>query len=191
MYTTRASLLIRIRDARDDAAWADFDAIYRPLLYRYAASRGLDHNAAEDVVQHCLMTISEHIRGFEYDPAKGRFKAWLRTMVGNRVRNYYRDRRENEADSQDFVQAQDREETPDAAFEKIWLEEHLRYCLERIRTTEGDKAFLPFRAYVIEERPVQEVCRQFQLPPDQLYRLKWRLTRCLADMMHDLTGGTE
>ena len=35
--TTRASLLLRIRDARDTHAWAEFDAIYRPML---AASRG-------------------------------------------------------------------------------------------------------------------------------------------------------
>lgn len=36
---TRASLLLRIRDHRDGAAWMDFVAIYEPVIYRLARSR--------------------------------------------------------------------------------------------------------------------------------------------------------
>jgi hypothetical protein len=32
---TRPSLLVRIRDPRDDAAWAEFVDIYGPLVYDY------------------------------------------------------------------------------------------------------------------------------------------------------------
>ena len=54
MDTTRASLLLRIKDTRNTHAWAEFDAIYRPMLYRFARARGLDDAAAEDLVQHCI-----------------------------------------------------------------------------------------------------------------------------------------
>ena len=46
MHTTRASLLIRIKDSSDATAWTDFDAIYRPRLILFLASRGLDRGVA-------------------------------------------------------------------------------------------------------------------------------------------------
>lgn len=191
MHTTRASLLVRIKDPADGGAWRDFDAIYRPMLFRFATLRGLDHAAAEDVVQHCMVAIHEHIRGFEYDPTKGRFKAWLRTMVNNRVRNLHRDRHEKNAETADFKRDQARELSPDEAFDKVWLEEHLRHCLDEIRAEEGDAAYLAFKAYAIDERAVQDVCDEFKINSGQLYKLKWRLTNRLAEKMRLVSEAPE
>jgi RNA polymerase sigma-70 factor (ECF subfamily) len=38
---TRLSLLVRLCDARDDAAWAQFVEIYAPLVYGFARKHGL------------------------------------------------------------------------------------------------------------------------------------------------------
>ena len=114
--TTRPSLLIRIRNRGDAAAWETFDRIYRPMLYRFAQSRRLGHEDAEDVVQHCMSAIQEHIGRLDYDPDKGRFKAWLRTMVDNRIRNLHRDRKDKQAESGDFRRLQEREAPPDEEF---------------------------------------------------------------------------
>jgi hypothetical protein len=44
---TRASLLVRLRDARDGAAWTGFVDLYAPLVYGYARKVGLqDADAA-------------------------------------------------------------------------------------------------------------------------------------------------
>lgn len=191
MNTTRASLLIRIKDPSDSMAWRDFDAIYRPMLHRFATLRGLDHSAAEDVVQHCMVAIHEHIRGFEYDPKKGRFKAWLRTMVNNRIRNLHRNRHEDEAKTQDFKRGQDRELSPDEAFDKVWMEEHLRHAMQDLRREAGDTTYAAFTAYAIDARPVEEVCKEFDLSANQLYKIKWRLTQRLSEMMKELLGESE
>ena len=87
MDTTRATLLERIRDRADTNAWGQFDAIYRPMLMRFAQGRGLSLSQAEDVTQHCMAAVHKHIDEFEYDPSKGRFRGWLRTLVNNRVRD--------------------------------------------------------------------------------------------------------
>ena len=39
--TTRRSLVLRLRDPRDEAAWAEFVEIYEPLVYRLARKKGL------------------------------------------------------------------------------------------------------------------------------------------------------
>ena len=96
---TRASLLLRIKDRSDAQAWHEFDVLYRPMLNRFARSRGLNDADAEDVVQHCMMAVQKHIAHFEYDPTQGRFKGWLRTLVNNRIRNLLRDRKEALAES--------------------------------------------------------------------------------------------
>ncbi len=40
---TRASLLARIRDFRDELAWGEFAQLYTPLIYRFARRSGLQH----------------------------------------------------------------------------------------------------------------------------------------------------
>ena len=48
---TRASLLIRLRDAGDERAWAEFTQIYAPFIKRVARGRGLQDADADDLVQ--------------------------------------------------------------------------------------------------------------------------------------------
>jgi RNA polymerase sigma-70 factor (ECF subfamily) len=161
MDTTRPSLLIRIKEPRNLAAWEEFDALYRPLLYRFAQLR---------------------------DARKGRFKSWLRTMVNNRWRNMIRDRHEQLAQSQDFRQAQQREETPEETFDRVWAQEHLKAAMRWLRHEVDGKTFQAFQRYVIEDQPVKEVCDTLELSANQLYKIKWRLTQQLRDKMADLEG---
>ena len=38
---TRHSLLVRLKDPRDQAAWGTFVVAYRPVIYRMARRRGI------------------------------------------------------------------------------------------------------------------------------------------------------
>ncbi|RIK66526.1 MAG: hypothetical protein DCC65_09210 [Planctomycetota bacterium] len=191
METTRVSLLLRIKDKRDNVAWAEFDHIYRPLLYRFATARGLDHAAAEDVVQVCMAAIHEHIAGFEYDPRKGRFKGWLRTMVNNRIRNYHRDRHERPAESQVFKAAESKDATPEELFDQIWMDEHLKHALRLVQQEVEEHTFRAFVMYVMEERPVEEICGTLGVDPNLVHKSKYRITKRLAEKMAMLTEAEE
>ena len=102
MDTTLPSLLVRLKDRQDAAAWNTFDRIYRPMLHRFALSFGLDHADTEDIVQQCMSAVQERIATFDYDREKGKFKSWLRIMMNNKIRNLLRDRKEQPGDSGDF-----------------------------------------------------------------------------------------
>lgn len=188
MDTTRASLLLRIKNQRDAMAWAEFDSIYRPILRRYAKAWRLPEEEAQDVIQNCMLAIHKHIAGFDYDPKKGRFRAWLKTMVCNRVKNLLRDRREKQAGSGDFIREQVREPAPDEEFERIWKEEHLKHAMECVRSEVDATSFEAFLRYVIEEKPVKAVCDEFGIDAQTLYKIKWRITQKLREKMTDLTG---
>ncbi len=184
--TTRSSLLRRIRDRDDAGAWREFDGLYRPLLMRYARLRGLDRSAAEDVVQHCMLAIQSHIGKFDYDPARGRFKAWLRTLVNNRIRKLARVRREQRAGTRELAGVADNRATLDEVFERVWLAEHLRHCLRDLRDEVEERTYQAFERYVIDQAPVETVCAELNLSAQQLYRIKWRLTRKLKERMQAL-----
>jgi RNA polymerase sigma-70 factor (ECF subfamily) len=189
--TTRPSLLLRIRDRSDRRAWETFDALYRPMLQRFARARGLGETDAEETAQQCLATIADRIAEFSYDPQKGRFKGWLCTLVNNRVRNLLRDRREQQGETADFEATPQREPTPDEAFDRIWMEEHLWHCLRELRGEVEETTFLAFQSYVIEQRPIEQVCQELKLTPNNVYTIKWRLTERVAAKMRELLDGLE
>lgn len=191
MQTTRPSLLLRIRDPRDAAAWEVFDSIYRPMLRRYALSRGLLDAEAEDIAQQCLTEVLRRIGDFEYDAAKGRFKGWLKTMVANRVRNLWRDRRERQADTAVFERDASPEPSPDESFEKLWMQEHLWHCFRAVQAQVDETTWRAFEQYVLRQRTIDEVCRELNLKAQNVYTIKWRLTERIAAMMKELLGKSQ
>jgi RNA polymerase sigma-70 factor (ECF subfamily) len=186
MAVTRASLLLRVRDPANAAAWTEFDSIYRPLLQRYAKLCGLSDADAEDVVQHCMVAVHKHITSFEYDPSKGRFKGWLRTLVNNKVRNLARNRREHQAATGAFAGLQATEPSPEEAFDELWMQEHIRHALQHVRSEIEASSFEAYQRYVIEDQPVDEVCESLGINRNQLYGIKWRVNQKLNAKMTEL-----
>jgi RNA polymerase sigma-70 factor (ECF subfamily) len=191
MDTTRASLLIQIKDLRNTRAWSEFDAIYRPILHRFAMACGLDEVNAEDAVQHGMTAVHKHIERFDYDPDKGRFRGWLRTVVNNHVRSLLKKRRTPIAESHHLNRMENREEPPEAAFDRMWMEEHLKFCLRKVRTEVDENTFIAFQRYVIDEWPVQQVCEATGMDRNQVYKIKWSITQKLQGKMHRLLEGKE
>lgn len=188
--TTRASLLLRLRNPADQPAWREFDSIYRPMLGRMVRKAGLHDADAEDVVQHCMASIHQHIQGFEYDPSKGKFKSWLRTLVNNRIRNLRRARAHVAAETGDFERPQEREPLPEQVFEDLWLQEHLRFALSQIREEVEPTTFEAYQRYVVNGERVNEVCERLGMNANQLYAIKFRVTRILQQKVAELVDGT-
>lgn len=188
METTRPSLLLRIRSPDDSSAWAEFDAIYRPLLIRFGQARGLSPADADDVAQHCMIAVLRTIQSFEYDRERGRFKSWLRTLANNRIRNFYRDRRALQPESAVWDNAADGGDEPDAVFDRVWLEEHMNLALRAVQADEDPACYDAFFRYAIRQEDASTVCRDSGLSQQQLYKLKWRLTRRLRERLAMILG---
>lgn len=84
--STRATLLLKIRDRSDATAWTDFVQIYAPLLYAYALKAGLQDADAADLAQDTMRQVICHIDRFEYQRDRGSFRGWLFTIARNGIR---------------------------------------------------------------------------------------------------------
>ncbi|MFO0905919.1 MAG: sigma-70 family RNA polymerase sigma factor [Pirellulales bacterium] len=74
---TRASLILRLRNADDVAAWDEFVEIYGPTVFRVARGRGFQAADAEDLVQQVLLAVAQSLDGWLERDDRGPFRAWL------------------------------------------------------------------------------------------------------------------
>lgn len=75
---TRASLILRLPNAADVAAWDEFVSVYGPSVFRVARQRGLQPADADDLVQEVFSAVAKQVSDWVLRPDRGRFRAWFR-----------------------------------------------------------------------------------------------------------------
>jgi RNA polymerase sigma factor (sigma-70 family) len=189
LQTTRHTLLRRVRDVQDADAWEEFVGLYTPLLYRYARARGLDHDQAEEIAQQCMCDVARKMPEFEYDPRRGRFKGWLKTIANNNITSALRKHRPRLADSVELQREQIREKSVEEIWEQQWQQEHFTYALDLVRQDVKHETFEAFRLLVIEELPVLETAERLGLTTNQVYVAKHRVIHRIKAKIAELTEG--
>lgn len=134
--STRPSLVSRLRQGGDDAAWTEFEARYRELIRRFCRRKNLQAADAEDVCQLVFLGLSRSLRTFAYDPGHGRFRDYVARVVQNTIHHFRarsaRDPRLVDNDALDAL-ARPALGPVDPDFEDEWTQHHFRLAMRAIR----------------------------------------------------------
>jgi len=186
---TRPSLLIRLRDHQDHAAWGQFVEVYAPLIYGYLRKHGLQDADAADLTQICLRQVAAHVGSLEYDPRRDSFRGWLFTIVRNRLRNF-RDqpRRLHQGSGDSGVQRLLENQAapePDEALE--WEREYkgglFAWAAEQVRPLVQEATWLAFWQTAVEGKSGKEVARELGLTVAAVYLAKGRVVARLRALI--------
>ncbi len=129
-----------------------------------------------------------YIDGLEYDPAKGRFKAWLRTIPLNHMKSHFRVGSGVQPETRLCENNAATGESPEARLDKVWKEEHPAFCLKAIQEEAEPKLHGAIQLYAIEEESPVEVCANLNREPAQLYRIRHKMFQRLGQKMRELLG---
>jgi RNA polymerase sigma factor (sigma-70 family) len=188
---TRLSLLVRLRDARDDGAWSQFVEIYAPLVFGFARKHGLQEADAADLTQVVLQAVSGGIRRLDYDPRRGSFRGWLFTVVRNKLRNFLAaqqrpGRGTGDPDAQQRLQeVPAREEDQTAWWEQEYERRVFAWAAEQVRGTIRDSTWQAFWLTAVEGKTGPEAARALGLSVAAVYLAKGRVMARLKEVIRE------
>ncbi|HVS36364.1 MAG TPA: sigma-70 family RNA polymerase sigma factor, partial [Gemmataceae bacterium] len=187
MESTSSSLLLRLHRPGEQAAWNRFADLYTPLLLFWAGRMGLSAPDARDLVQDVFVTLIQKLPQFQYQPGKGTFRSWLRTVAENRWRDSLRKRaaapqNAGPAPLEDVV-------VPDGAA-AVWETEYRQHLIGRaMQIMQSDfeaKTWKACWAVVVDGRSGAEVAADLGLTIEAVYAARSRVLRRLRQELSGL-----
>ena len=182
---TQLTLLERLREAADPLAWEEFYERYWRLIHATARRRGCSDHTAEEVVQEAMVAVFNHRDAFCYDPARGRFRDWLGTVVRNLVakrRRAANDRIRPLADDAPFGAIADDAETSDAAWDREFDLATLASLLDVVRHEVNGPTYQAFELATLHEMPGADVARVTGLSRNAVYLSRRRVLARLREL---------
>ena len=193
--TTRHSLVLRLRNLEDEAAWGEFVAIYEPLIYALARRKGLQDADARDLCQEVFRAVAGAIERWDPDPAKGRFRAWLFRIARNLLVNFFADQRRQARGSgstsvQDLLEARPAEDAQtQAEFAAEFKRQAFRWAAQQVQHEFADATWQAFWKTGVENRPVAAVAQELGVSTGAVYiarsRVLARLRQCVEGLSED------
>lgn len=182
---TRASLLIRIRDAENAAAWATFVEVYTPLVWGFCRRYGLQDADAADVAQEVMLAVASAIRRFEYDPERGSFRAWMATVTRNKLNNFLlaQQRRPFPAGDSTLMRACADGASPDecAEWDRDYRQRVFDWAAARVRSEVENRTWQAFWRTAMEHEDGKTVAESLGLSVGAVYVAKSRVIARLKE----------
>jgi RNA polymerase sigma-70 factor (ECF subfamily) len=186
---TRASLLVRLRDPSDAAAWTQFVDLYAPLLFGYARRQGLQDADAADVSQEVLSAVAGAVGRLEYDPQRGPFRRWLFTIARRKLSNWRRARRCRPDATQEAAQQLAQWPAPaadEAVWEAEWEERLFAWACEQIRPHVSDATWQAFWRTAVEDQPGKQTAAALSMTVAAVYRARSRVLARLKELVQSV-----
>jgi RNA polymerase sigma-70 factor (ECF subfamily) len=177
---TRASLLVRLRDAQDESAWTEFVDLYGPLVYRYLRGQNLQDADAADLCQDVLAAVAVAVNRLDYDRQRGAFRNWLFTIVRRklwqwRVRQAHRPRGSGDPAIQHLLEHCADAEEGESVWEAEWQRRVFAWACEQVRPLVSATTWQAFWRTAVDGQSGKAVAAELGLSLAAVYLARGRV----------------
>jgi RNA polymerase sigma factor (sigma-70 family) len=194
MLETRLSLVERVRDPSDAAAWAEFVTVYQPLLTAYVRKRGVPEADAADIVQDVFTRLVPAMARFQLDHQRGRFRTWLWQVAHAAMIDWTRRRAVRTRAEQEWADGHESQASPspDDPWNALYRERVLEVALKRVRESTQPAAWACFEGRILADRPAAKIAAELGISTNVVYvnasRLLARVREECAQFAESLSG---
>lgn len=189
--TTSVSLLERLRQDPQSAAWTSLVEIYSPLIRNWLRRQQVREADSDDITQEVLAVVIRRLPEFEHNRREGAFRNWLRTITVNCLRDAWRSRKSRPiaTGDSDFQELLAQLEDPSSGLTTIWNEEHDRHVarklLELLRPQFEPVTWQAFQRFALDGLSAAEVAAELKVTSNVVFIAK---SRVLARLRQEAMG---
>ena len=176
---TRASLILRLADPADDAAWSEFVEIYQPMLFHLSTRWGLQDADAGEVVQETLIAVAHAVSDFT-PRRSGSFRGWLSRIARNKLADHLkRKSRQSQGSGDTDIHRWLEQQPSSGSGETRWEWEQRRqvfaWASRRVRSQVNETTWQAFYRTSVLDDSISAVAEQLQIREGRVYVARSRV----------------
>ena len=168
----------------NEASWVRCFDLYTPAIRRFVEWNDHVHDP-DDVVQEVYLKLVEIIRSGKYDPDKSRFRTFLALLIRRELITLYRQDQARHVDdrcsiddlTEELSVPSDQQDQIDLSWAKAKHEAAVEHVLTKVAMKAQSRDI--YRAYVVENRPIEEIAATFGVSADIIYKVKNRVNKMI------------
>lgn len=196
-YSSRTGsvLLLLLSNPADPQNWSTFVERYGPKIYGWCRQRGLQEADCQDVTPEVLTQLVHKLRTFAYDPGRGSFRSWLKTVTRHALCDYLQSRRRaggvgaDEGILQRMESLEAREDLLKTLGETFDLE-ILAEAQARVQLQVSPRDWKIFEALALEGRSGPALAKELGMTVTAVLTAKSRVQKKLRRQIHLLEEST-
>ena len=185
---TSSTLLVRLRNAGDQGAWADFQRIYSGLIAHWVRRYGVVGPDSDDLTQDILVSLVTTFRSgkFSLDRSRGHFRSFLMVTVRNRTMNFQRARGTQPQHVSLIEEADHPPDTRNRMAAAEYRSRLLEECCEAVRKDFDDVTWDCFVARSYRDEPAKKIAERHGIPSGEVYRRAYKVLDALKNHANSL-----
>ena len=88
-WKTRQSLIIRVKQTDNEAAWTEFVDFYQPFIHIVLRQGKVPEIAIDDTSREILLKLWKYLKSFDPETHKVNFRTWLTKVIQHTAYDYF------------------------------------------------------------------------------------------------------
>jgi RNA polymerase sigma-70 factor (ECF subfamily) len=195
MPDTRDSLIVQVQNPANREAWEQFTAIYRPVIYRLARTRGMQDADADDLAQQVLLAVARAIPDWQSNKQQSRFRHWLHRITKNAILNALtrtpKDPAVGGSGFMNLIHGVSKPDNIELQLELGYRRQVYRLAAEIVRDAVQEQTWRIFVMTIIEGQSTESVARQMSTTIGNVHAIRSRVMRRLQIAVKDIQEADE